>query len=483
MYNQFQDNKKLRIVSLMLQETGTYNPMYIRPYTTHVTHEAAKAITERVESTGEISASTFSGLSGNILMPAASNTGEIPIPNGWSEKRLSFILTLEATSTITGNRLIYVQGFTDYAGVAHNGAIDPRMNFFINSILTVARNTIQTPMGVQSMDRVIDSAQVINGRLFTDYSNYNQGVYGLRPYDIFVTAQVGTMTRDFSTLNDTRVRLDTSSNPAKTSRKNNVPTSYLASLVDNYNKSMSLAEFGGVESDIYSKAASLSTDGSVNNNDFIRAIEMYSGIPNSTFFNIGTLEAIDGNVGYVTNYVRIGNTQMVGLHSAGQTEHWGGANRETIVATLLSNAIPALMLEFMINKIAFRSTNYDIGGQMSTLLIDAKSITNLDLSKAFVMFKHRLENEILYDLTYGNQISYMLEMQCDVFGESRITITLDSGPTIQYATPSFCDSLITPVYTTDKNVLYTVCHDVEQIFSQFGQNGAHGQQMAVNSLI
>ena len=481
-YNQFVDNKSLRITGLLLQETGTYNPMYVRPYVTHVTQEAANIISRRVEETGNISPSTFSGITGNILAPSSASSGEIPIPNGWSEKRLAFLLTLEATSSISGNRVIYVQGFTDHAGITNTGAIDPNMYFFINSITVVSRNTIQTPMGVQNIDRVIESSQVINGKLFTEYSYNHQGVFGLRPYDIFMAAQTASHAQAYSNLNDTRVRLDTSANLSKSFRKNNVPTNYMASLTSSYNNSLGLAEFGAVGSDIYSQAASMSHDGGVMNNDFIKSIEMQTGIPNATYFNIGTLEAIDQSVSHVTNYVRVGNTQMVGLHMAGQTEHWSGANRETVAATLLSNAIPALMLEYMINKIVFRSTNHDIGSQMTTLLIDAKSITNLDLTKSFAMFKHRLENEILFDLTYGNQVSYMLEMHCDVFGESRISISLDSGPMIQYATPSFCDSLIAPVYTTDKNHLYTMSHDIEQIFNQLGHGSSPSQQM-VNPII
>lgn len=483
-HEQFTDNKKMRIVNLLLQETGTYNSMYIRPYITHVTQETANVIADRVDQTGDISPNTFAGLTGNMLTPSSVNLGEIPIPGGWNNKRISFLLTLEVSSNLIANKLVYVQGYTDHVGISHSGAIDPRMLFFINSITVVARNTVQTPMGVQYMDRVIETAQVINGQLFVDRSYGDAGVYGLRPYDIFVSSQIvglADVGHNYGNIYDKRVRLDSSPNLSKSSRKNNIPTSYMSTLVGNYKNSLSLAEFGAVESDVYSRAASMSSDSSVLNNEFIRAIELYTGISSPVTFNIGILESIDPNVGNVTNYIRVGNTQLVGCHTAGSSEYWGGANRETVIATLLSNAIPSLMLEYMINKIAFRSTNHDINGQPTTVLIDAKSVTNLDLTKSFTMFKHRLENEIIYDLTFGNQISYMLDVQCDVFGESRINLSLDGGPMISYVTPSFCDSLITPIYTTNKDMLYTICHDIEHIFSNIGNN-ANAQQH-VNSLI
>ena len=480
-YDQFTDNKRLKITKFLIQETGTYNPMYIRPYVTHVTSDTANTIAQRVEQSGTVTAGTFSGLTSSLISPSSSAMGEIPIPNGWTEKRLSFLLTLELESSLSGNKIIYVQGFSDYMGVSYNGAIDPNMKFFINSITVVSRNTINTPMGVQYMDRVTETAQVINGKLFVDHSYDYNGVYGLRPYDIFMSAQTSSVRQAYKNLNDTRVRLDNSATLTRSSRKNNVPTSYMATLVDSYTKSSELSAYGGIPADVYSNAASMATDTGVINNEFIRALEFSSGVPNPTFFNSVMLEHIDPNLANVTNFIKIGNTQLVGLHTAGETEYWGGAGRETVAATLLSNAIPALMLEYMINKIYFRSTNHDITGQMNTVLIDAKSITNLDLSKSFAMFKYRLENEILFDLTFGNQIAYMLEVSCDVFGESRISISLDSGPMIVFATPSFCDSLIAPVYTTNKDILYTVSHDMEQIFSNIS-NSSHTQPM-INNLI
>jgi hypothetical protein len=475
--NQFSDNKKMRITGLLIQDTGTYNPMYIRPYTTHVTKEAANAISDRVNQTGDINYATFSGIAGSIIAPSAVALGEIPIPNGWGERRLSFVLTLEHESTLSGTKIIYVQGYTEYHGIAGSGSLDPRMKFFINSITTVARNTIQTPMGLQYVDRIVESSQVINGRMFTEYSLMNNGVYGLRPSDVFMAAQ----TIDYGSLNDTRVRLDSPATVAKTSRKDNVPTSYLASLTSNYNQARALSEFGGVASDVYGQAASMSGVGSATNNEFIRAIELCTGMPNPIVFDSSVLESIDPNVGYVTNYARVGSVAAVGLHTTGQSEHWNGANRETVAATLLSNAIPAIMMELMINKVHFRSTNHDIGSMMTTIIIDAKSITNMDLSRNIALLKSRIENELLFDLTYGNQISYMLEVECSIFGESRINISFDSGPVICYATPSFCDSLLAPVYTVDRNALYTLSHDMGQIFTAMAGTNSHNPQ--INSLI
>lgn len=488
MYNEnnmhFKNVSTMKVLGLLMQETGTFNPMYMRPYVTHITPDVLNTISDRVNNNhGEVTPSTFSGLTSGIIAPSPHSAARIPIPNGWAEKRVSFLLTLQIDTNLHGTKILYVQGYTDHLGISYNGAVDPNMHFFINSITTVSRSQVHTPSGVQNMDRVLDTSQVINGKLYNDHGYNNTGVYGLRPSDIFNSVQLSSThygANNGAILNDTRVRLDMGVNPARSSRKNNVPTNYMSNIISNYKRSMVLSEWSSGATDIYSRASDMAMENIHSNNEFIRQLEMATGISGCISFNIGTLEAIDPGVKFVTNYVRVGNAQMTGIHSAGQTEHWNGANRETTVATLLSNAIPSLMLEYMINKIHFKSTNHDLTGQMNTVLIDAKSVTNLDLTKSFNLFIHRLHNEIMFDITFGNQISYMLEMQCDVFGESRITISLDSGPVIMYATPSFCDSLITPVYTTNKDDLYMVAHDMEQLL---GSIGTVEKQPSFNNII
>jgi len=139
------------------------------------------------------------------------------------------------------------------------------------------------------------------------------------------------------------------------------------------------------------------------------------------------------------------------------------------------------MMDLMINKIFFRSTNHDIGGIMNTVIIDAKSITNADLTQNFELFKRRLEKEILFDITYGNQDLYMLEMNIDLFGETTISLSVGNSPMTVFSTPSFCDSLMTPVITTNKDNFNALIHDFDVITNNIKQSQSAG--LAINTSI
>jgi hypothetical protein len=123
------------------------------------------------------------------------------------------------------------------------------------------------------------------------------------------------------------------------------------------------------------------------------------------------------------------------------------------------------MMDLMLSKVYFRATNHSIGGVVVVTLIDGKSITTADLSQHYELFKRRLEHEVLFDMTHGNQTLFNLEMQADLFGETRITLALDGGPAIPYTTPSFCDSLLTPVMTGSKDNFFGVVHDFETLMN------------------
>jgi hypothetical protein len=123
------------------------------------------------------------------------------------------------------------------------------------------------------------------------------------------------------------------------------------------------------------------------------------------------------------------------------------------------------MMDLLISKIVFRSTNQDMAGMINTVLIDAKSISSADMRMNYENFIYRFNTEVMYDLTFGNQDIYQLEMQADMFGDTFISLSLNGGPMVPYNTPSFCDSLMTPVITGNSDSFFKLTNDFETMFN------------------
>lgn len=468
----------------MLQESGSYNPMFSRPYQTHVTKENLDNINRRIDETrgGSVTGALFAGVASDMIAPSATPGNEIPIPLSWAERRIRFMLEVMVTTPTSAEMIYYFQGYTSHLGVGQGGSVDPQMEFILNSFIRVNRANQYGPYGTIVRDVVTESAHIVNGAIVNQVMGGE--VYTMRPQDIFTGIQSSYLTSAYEhhnkhdTLHDTRVRMTGES--LRSNRGNNLAGTFIAKVVDSYQTGKQMLDFGQSEQDVFSRCQNLSHEASAYENQFIRAISNIRGVQCSTTFRFSDLVALDSNVEHVTHYLTLGVTQSAQLHQHGQTSFWNGTDRETLAATILSNAVPAVMMDLMLQKIYFRSTNHDIAGAVNTTIIDGKSMTNADLSMNFEMFKRRLEKEVMFDLTHGNQSLYTLEMSVDLYGETRISISLDSGPSIPYTTPSFCDSLMSPVVTMNKENFFGVVHDFEVLMNGLSTNTGPS---LVNSLV
>lgn len=483
----FGGNTKINIRSLKMQETGTYNPMVIRPYTTMVDNNSLSRVSDRIgaASGGQITGALMAGVANSILQPATTPQGVIDIPYGWAERRIRFILEVVCKMPVGSEVVYYFQGYTSHLGVSHSGAVDPAMQFYINSYIKVIRCTKYTPIGMVTEDVVTESANIVNGKINYTSKDPNEHLYMMRPNDIFCGIQTNYMNNSlanqrFGNVNDTRYKLN--DDPVRSDRTNNLSSNYLAKLVDTYQLSLNTSVHGVDNSDIFNSCVNNTYEENINSNPFIQAISNIRGIPSCAFFSFNDLRSIDPNIDAVSVFATLGNTVQNVVHTVGQTEVWNSVNIETVLATMLSNAVPALMMELMISKVGFRATNGVPGGQHMVILYDAKSLTNADMSAYYEMFKRRLEKEILLDISQNNNEIYNIDMYADMFGESHINISIGGQPAVPYTTPSFCDSLMTPVVAVNKNNFDYVVHDFEVLMNVVSEtvSGKAGASINLN---
>lgn len=471
------------IVRLMLLESGTYNPIFNRPYQSHIDQNTLNEIYNRVDQNGlnRLSGASFAGIASGILVPSATPQTLVPICQGWNERRIRFLMEVHVKTTRGSEFIYYFQGYTSHLGVSDSGAVDPSMRFHINSMTRVNRATVQTPFGAQYRDVVTASSQLIDGQTLRQLVPTPS--YAMRPMDVFSGIQSNYLTSANAhnmnaSIHDTRVTVNNES--LGSNRSNNISTNYLAKVVDTYNAAKQQLDFGQGERDLTSKSFDMSRENMPSENEFMRAMANIQGVLSSSSFTHTDLCKLDPNSVNVTSYVKLGHTQRAALHQAGQTEHWSGSNRETQVASILSNAIPAIMMDALVSKLHFRSTNHDATGTVNTVIINAMSLTNMDVSSGLEMFKRRLETEVLYDITYGNSELYTLEMNVDLFGETWITVSIANGPAITYVTPSFCDGLLAPIITQNKDNYYGVVSDLENILNNLpGSSIGNNFEMAM----
>ena len=458
----------MSVGKLILQETGTYNPIQNRPYVTNLDAYGMNELIESVRAhgnNGHITGSILAGSASGIVSPSATTFGDIAIANGWSEKRIRFMLEVVVEYNFGSPVAYFMQGYTDYSGVTMNGNIDPHMAFYINSMVGVSRTIVPTPYGNVVQEHIKETFQVLNDNQFN--KNYMPGMGQImRPQDVFNGMQSIHIREHANVAHgdmyDTRLMLG--NDTYASSRNNTLPTNYMAKIIDGYTSASVAADFGQNQKSIFAMASNEVYETPIGNNAFIRAISDDNGTGGLTNrFTMDQLSRIDPGVKQKTTFMALGPVAQRNLHQTGSTEYWNGANRETQVATILCNAVPALMMGLVLSQLEFRSTNDAIGGIMTTAIINAQSLTTADISNHFNIFINRLEKEIIYDFTFRNQEIYKLHMRVDLLGETYVSISLGNQPAVDFVMPSFSDSLFSPVITNDVHARDVLISDFEHI--------------------
>ena len=121
----------IRVIQFDAFPTGTYQPLYSRPYVAEIHGHALDDLANRIERvtrtnpTTRIDGSLISSLSQSIIQPSASWESQLEIPYGWNQTRYRFTLTV-MVSTHLGSEVYYFNGYTEYFDPSYGGNIDGR---------------------------------------------------------------------------------------------------------------------------------------------------------------------------------------------------------------------------------------------------------------------------------------------------------------------------------------------------------------------
>jgi hypothetical protein len=460
--------KQSQIVKFIIQETGTYEDQFRRPYHTSLDARTQRDLLEAVDGKNKITAAAIASVANDFIKPSAQPESQIGIANGWDTKRLRYFLEIQSLDFIGNTTHIYVVGYTDYTGLSLSLSIDPNMVFFINAVNITRTSRVSTPLGNQIHHNLIDASHVlVNDKYDGIGPNYGSNkAFGLRPEDIFnrqSNSDLREGLEDTDFLTDTRLSL--TSNAIKSKRSNSIVPVYTSQLLDSFIQTRTSEHYSDMAT-IRSTAADTVASLSTSKDPFMSFIASRNQFSASNRFTFADLQAFDPNVIHVTTVVPVNSHYSSNLHQRGMTASWGGGDYNTQFATMISQSVPSYMLGFTINKIHLFSTNMDIGGGITTKIANVKSFNeNIDITANIQAFIFKLETELLKGLSYNNQLSFQLEMVCDLLGETWIKISINGEPQIDYVCPSFCDSLFVPVVTYSEDVQTSIATDFEYIMT------------------
>lgn len=466
----------IRVVRALFLETGTYDQQYLRPYQTHVDSNIALRMGEVISNNGGkdvLIPGDIAGLATSILSPQAAPGAAVAMPNGYGVKRFRFLIEVEFLRGNTTTVKEIISGYTDTAGVSITGNRDQNMRMYFNNVFTV--RTVTDPSGrvmsnVEETSQVLTSppilGQVQSMGLDPFSPNGNGMIYTQSPQDVMdmlSTESLGSVINESVGFRINRVK--------KSNRGNTVPSMFLSKAISGIWQGHKTKDAGdndymqvfAHETNTYDHAKSIVREASITSDTVFSRIWLETSYPKTSSVSYNELCSIMTGLDQVAEFRISGGVQSRNVVQAGMGASWQSSTSESVVATTVAQAIPSIMMQNFIHRIHFVATN--ISGQLVIGPVEATDVPlalfNVPNFQNYIQrFIDRAIIELFSPLSHNNQVQLTVRVNCNVLGDTLVSVTYAGGPTIDYFAPTFADHLISPVLTDNYGSLHKLASDI-----------------------
>lgn len=471
--------KRMSVVKLIVQRSGTYGQQYRRPLISTGSGAAINEIETVLHNNSNLTPVSLAKSAFELLKPNATPEAPVVIENGWQEERLRFLLHVSIEDQMGFVTNHYYTGFTQFSDLSHSGQIDPNMVFTINSVSSTKAVQIRSATGIQLLQQPIASAQMIMPNPGSTAVADPNKLFSLMPETV-VDEIMNADLRNAVDPNQTFLNASAYfTAPTRSNRRNSIAPDYLNQLVTGYRNVILNPSSEYDSNDAVLENVKQVMQASSNTDDqFLgwlqgRRIEtggafgLRGGMLADNQFTINDLMRFDDQV---MTKIRSANVpgMVNNVHSAQMsgTSNWGASSAEVQYATILSQSLPAYLSQFQLTRLGISSSN-EIAhtGEIVTTFTNVMSYNNSSyMAPVLEALRSRLNTELFFALSYGNKMNYRCDVQCDLNGETWITISMGGGPDVPFCCPTFCDSLFSSVATTDQNKQLGMARDFQQLF-------------------
>lgn len=495
-------NAKVEIEYLYLIRAAGYTKQYLRPMATQMTGQVVNRmgnILDRFQD-GKVPTSALSSLTSEFLLPTASPERlrnprdpkgrflEVTVPNGWGEERFTFVMGVRVT---TGNMetVEVVSGYTDRMDTAVQGGdvfIAPDTVFYINNIAKISQRTLNNV----SIPRIRDSFSVMGGGL-GDQAYEGQVTTKMTPAMLLDAAYMSGIDGLSSIPPQNRI-IDShyvTSIPTVTRRTNSSATNMVSKVVESYVAQHNTEIIGGIPTqDAANYIRGHISDPSVYDVSFMTVLSSYTSGTQSTF-DWGTLQQLDQ---WIDEKAEVQSME----YTTDQYESpWHAPTRESQMAIVVSTMVSSLMTNHSLSAIDFQSTNmvsgnFGMGPTHLTEVTSARGISSVQnqfLVDQYNLFKQIIDDEIVQVISSNHEVEYELYVSATINQDIVIEIGFGGNQTSSYAFPSFADSLISPMLTTNQDLCRRNASDIGTLMDNMTEmrvsNMAPNEVWAPNSTV
>lgn len=477
-------NNSVTLKRALFTKTGEYHEVFRNPY--QLTLGADGDMIDRFENAtdggGRISNDVIGAIASSILRPNfGSAPDKVAIPNGWRVPRLrclfEFEILLPGENKATTVEIL--TGYTDFVEFTIHGADDvefaPDMKIFFNNAVTSTVVHSRHANGTHGERRIVTNASHVlasNALEIPDLRGGQQELTSLLPQDVMshLETEAGDSRENYGDIPGMDFRQNFTADGIKKSRRSNgLPADYIARCINGIVNSDRGTDMSYMqpENSRYERARHAVREDSVARDAVFKLFNKEANFDYNQYITFADLAKIFPYFEEVSELIRpADNVYQTSLPNATDTSEWHRTTMETQIATILAQGVPALMMDIALSSIDFVATNlvHDRGVSVfenDVTIRDSRSFMGTThLIPHNDLFADRFISEILVGLTDSNRHIVYLAVQCEVTGDTRISVSYNEGYTETFVMPTFCDALCAPVVSTDERDLDNLAKDL-----------------------
>lgn len=459
------DNKPLAMNILNFYLFGSdkkVNDMFQRSFTINGSNSIYRDVGEIINNSGYISQNEIIRKCSNMVSLENTTGGLISIANGWNEKRLSFVLTVEVIYSSTNKEIYFINGFTDYYDpiLAKSFAnvsvrmLDRFMDFNINTI-TLITETIDsrgTPI-IKFKDKITILRK--HGQAL-DYDSINNDCL-IRPIDIMTDIYLGVPNGG---------TYGVEANEANRSNSNSV--SYLAAILNSIGDSVRInsttsraKDINMSREDTIRDMVTNSEDGKMMNCPFLLHLFRRTGEAKPSRFRIDDLLDMASYLDDVTKVLNVTDedSNRRNILSSNELDNTLQPRLGNILTLEFYQIISSLLFDQMLTRASIHISNHPkfiMAGEVA-MCMKSESIFHsvFNTPTAIDTLESFLRRIILPKITKNDQIYVDIMADINILGVSSIAISVnDEDPEI-YRYNSSMDNMFSPFISTEnqKNLI------------------------------
>lgn len=442
---------------ILLGRDKNVNEMYQRSFAITPNEKVLNTVEDMLYNNGFTTQTEIVKKCNTFIHLDPTTGGLISVPNGWNNKKLSFVLSVEVTRSSTVKDIYFINGFTDfYDPILNTGRdvsvkyLDPSMDFNINTI-TLVTETLDS-QGIPSI-KFKDKITILrkHGQAY-DYDSLGDESL-IRPNDIFSSIYMGKA--------DSNYGID----PTETNRSQANTISFLSDMLNNIADSINVNKNGN--GDERKNRANALHDMIINTEEskmmncpFLVALFRRTGEAKPSRFNIDDLLAIAPYLDDVTKTVNIQEKEehKKSILSSDVLDKNINPTIGNLLCMEFYQIMSSILFDNMITRVSIHISNHrkftyqDIASTLSSESIFHKVFNTPRTINIIDSFLRKI---ILPKMTMNGEIDVDLIADINILDSSSIAITVNDDDPEVYRYKSSMDNLYSPYIATNnqKNVM------------------------------